>query len=311
LGGTNLRAALVDQSGTFFKTLLVPTDALKGAKSVLASLKSTIHQLIDTSKVQPIAIGMGSPGCIDSKTGKVLFATPNLPGWQGTNLKKVLQSEFHLPVYVDNDANMTAFGESRIGAGKGYANLVCLTLGTGVGGGIIINHHLYHGRESYAGEFGHMTIDSEGWKCNCGGIGCLEAYVGTTGIIKITNKLLKLNQDSILQGLVAGKPALTPQLIYRGASKGDLVSKEVFRFMGFHLGIGIANIINTLSPDAIIIGGGISNAWKYFYPAVKEGILAQGLFASQRTFNILRAKLGENAGLLGAAFFALEQEHKK
>ena len=311
MGGTNLRAALVDQSGTFFKTHFVPTDAPKGGKSVLATLKSTLHQLIDTGKVTPIAIGMGSPGCIDSSSGKVLFATPNLPGWQGLNLKKALQDEFSLPVYVDNDANMTTFGESRMGAGKGYSNLVCLTLGTGVGGGIIINQHLYHGRESYAGEFGHMTINSEGWKCNCGGIGCLEAYVGTAGILKITSKLLKLNQDSLLQDLLKEKQALTPQLIYQAAAKGDIVAKEVFQFMGFHLGIGIANIINTLSPDAIIIGGGISNAWRYFYPGLKEGILEQGLFAGKRKFNIVRAKLGENAGLLGAAFYALEQEKKK
>jgi glucokinase len=307
LGGTNVRAALVDSEGNILARKMLPTSAGDGAAQILQRIIEVSRAVIATDST-PAVIGMGSPGCIDADTGRVLFATDNLPGWRGTDLKSILQDEFALPAFIDNDVNMMAFGESRTGAGKGIASLVCLTLGTGVGGAIILDRKVYRGHQFYSGEMGHLSINFEGPECNCGGRGCLEAYIGTTAILDKVKRLKKNGVSSLVFDLADKyNREVTPQVIFEAASAGDEAALSIFKEMGYYLGFGLGSLINVVSPEAIVIGGGISQAWDFFYPSLVQSLRSQALFGSERTVKIVPAKLGPDAGLIGSGLYALEQ----
>jgi len=272
LGGTNIKAALVTKKGRIIKDYETATEAEKGAKIVINNIISAINK-VKSGKV--LGIGIGSPGPMDYKNG-IITNPVNLP-FRNVPLKKIIEKEFSLPVFLDNDANCFALGEAIFGAGKKYQNVVGITLGTGVGGGIIINKKIYHGRGN-AAELGHMTIKFDGLKARSHNHGDIEEYVSARGVRRIFG-------------------GSNPYLIYKLALKGNKKAIKKFKEMGYYLGIGLANIIYAFDPDIIVVGGKISNSWKFFskamYKTVKERYFAAPC-------PIVKSKL-KDAGILGAA----------
>ncbi|MFH1399553.1 MAG: ROK family protein [Candidatus Woesearchaeota archaeon] len=280
IGGTNIRAALISR-GKIIKNVSVETQANKGQAKVLQNIIYAISQVNQNAEF----IGVGSAGLLDDKKGIILHASnlqlSNVP------LKAIISRKFHLPVSLDNDANCFTLGEALYGAGKGYKNVIGLTLGTGVGGGIVISKKLYRGRGN-AGEFGHATIKFDSGKSGCGNNGCLEEYAGKKAIIKLAKR----------HNLQIKSPFELYQLAARNKK-----AKQVFQQLGFFLGISVTNLINIFDPDIVVIGGQIANSWQYFAPMLKQTVKQRCRIKNTK---ICKAQLS-NAALLGAA--ALYAEH--
>lgn len=292
LGGTNLRIALISEEGKVIKKIKVPS-----VERVVESLLDSIAKIINNDVK---GIGIGVAGLIDHEKGIVL-KSPNLPAMEGVNLADTLEERFKVPVFIENDANVAALGEKWLGAGKELKNFVQLTLGTGIGGGVIYNGRLLN----ISAEIGHMVIVASGTPCSCGNNGCLETYASAKAILSKAIYSLERGTDSILRNLYAGNfYRLTSEDIYKSALEGDGLSRDVLREAGKYLGIGITNIINIFSPQAIVLSGGLIGAWNiYVQEAIKE--------ASKRSFKILFEKtriipsiLKDDAGVIGAACLA-------
>lgn len=289
VGGTNLRAALVSEEGEIVRKIKKPS-----SEQVFDSILEAIEEI----KHNEIAgIGFGVAGLIDRKNGRV-YVSPNLHAIEGIDIVKEIQRKFNVPVFIENDANVAALGEKIGGAGKGFENFVLLTLGTGIGGGIIHQGKLLN----VSAEVGHMSINSEAEKCPCGNIGCLENYASARAMIAKALAGLEKGTESLLKECCKGSfYKLTPEDIYKAALDGDTLSREILRDAGKHLGVGLANIINILSPEAIILTGGLIGAWDiYVQEAIKE--------ASRRAFKVLfdsvkiiPSSLRDEAGIIGAA----------
>ncbi|MBI2523514.1 ROK family protein [Candidatus Woesearchaeota archaeon] len=277
LGGTNIKAASVAKKGKIIKEYEIATESEKGTKTVIDNVISAVNK-VKSGKI--IGIGIGSPGPMDYENG-VITNPVNLP-FRNVPLKKIIQKKFSLPVFLDNDANCFALGEAIFGAGKKYQNVIGITLGTGVGGGVIIDKKIYHGRGN-AAELGHMTIKFDGLKARSGNNGDIEEYVSARGLRKIFK-------------------GSDPYSIYELAIKRNKRAIKTFEEMGCYLGIGLANIIYAFDPDIIVVGGKISNSWKFFskamYKAVKERYFS-------KLCHIVKSEL-KNAGILGAAALLLE-----
>jgi len=273
IGGTEIKAGIVS-NGKIIKKLTIKTQVKKGRKQVIQNITNSIKELFNKNIS---AIGAGAPGPLDYKKG-ILGKQVNLP-LTNFNLKKYIQQKFKVPVAIDNDANVFTLGEALYGAGKNYNNIIGLTLGTGIGGGIVINKKLYHGR-SNAGELGHITIKfDEKIKSKCGNNGCLEEYVSARGI----QRRAKVS---------------SPLQLYNLAAKGDKKAISAWKQTGKLLGIGITNIINSFDPDVVVIGGNISKAWKFFSKAMNQEINKRALLKATK---VVRTKLKENAAIIGAA----------
>ncbi len=306
LGGTNIVSAIVNYQGKIVNHLKVPTLAERGKEATIKRIIETIHENIVQSSVAPndiIGIGIGAPGPLDVKKGIINFA-PNLPGWRDVPLKKILENEFKMKVVLENDANAAAWGERCFGIGRGVDNLVCFTLGTGIGGGIIIDGKIYHGSNYGAAELGHMTVNKDGPRCNCGNYGCLEAYSSATGIknrIKnrieegIKSKFLNFDNDN---GLLE---SLRLKLIFETARKGDKLTKGVVEEAISYLGIAIANIANILNPEMVVLVGGITNEGNKLLIPLRREAKRRALYSNYKSLKIVIGKLGGNAGVLGAA----------
>lgn len=292
IGGTNLRIALISEVGRVIKKIKVPS-----GERILETLLDSIARIINRDVV---GIGIGVAGLIDHEKGTVL-RSPNLPAIEGINLAETLKERFKIPVSIENDANVAALGEKWLGAGKEFKNFVHLTIGTGIGGGVIYNEKLMN----ISAEIGHMVIVASGTPCSCGNNGCLETYASAKAILSKAINSLERGTESILRELYGGNfYRLTSEDIYMSALEGDGLSRAILREAGKHLGIGITNIINIFSPQAIVLSGGLIGAWNiYVQEAIKE--------ASQRSFKILFDKtriipsiLKDDAGIIGAACLA-------
>lgn len=306
LGGTNIVSAIVDYQGKIVNRLKVPTLAERGKEATIKRIIEAIHKNIVQSAIAPddiIGIGIGAPGPLDVKRGIINFA-PNLPGWRDVLLRKILEDEFNMKVVLENDANAAAWGERCFGAGQGVNNLVCFTLGTGIGGGIIINGKIYHGNNYGAAELGHMTVNKDGPRCNCGNYGCLEAYSSATGIknriknrIKegIKSKFLNFDNDDELF------ESLRLKLIFETARKGDKLTKSVVEEAISYLGIAIANIANILNPEMVVLVGGITNEGDKLLIPLKREVRKRAFYSNYKSLKIVIGKLDGNAGVLGAA----------
>lgn len=292
IGGTNLRIALISEEGKVIKKIKVPS-----GERILESLLDSIARIINSDVA---GIGIGVAGLIDHEKGTVL-RSPNLPAIEGINLADTLKERFKIPVSIENDANVAALGEKWLGAGKEFKNFVHLTIGTGIGGGVIYNEKLMN----ISAEIGHMVIVASGTSCSCGNNGCLETYASAKAILSKAINSLESGTESILRELYGGNfYRLTSEDIYKSALEGDGLSRAILRDAGKYLGIGITNIINIFSPQAIVLSGGLIGAWNiYVQEAIKE--------ASQRSFKILFDKtriipsiLKDDAGIIGAACLA-------
>jgi glucokinase len=289
LGGTYLRAGLVSKEGEILRKIRKPS-----SENFLDSVLEAIEEIICE---EIVGIGIGITGLIDRKNGRV-YVSPNLHGIEGIDIAREIRRKHNIPVIIENDANVTALGEKLGGAGRGFENIVLLTLGTGIGGGFIYKDRLLN----ISAEIGHMSINSEGEKCPCGNIGCLENYASARAMVSKALSMLEKGNDSLLKECCEGSfYKLKPEDIYKSALDGDTLSREILRGAGKHLGVGLANIINLMSPDAIILTGGLLGAWNiYIQEAIRE--------ASRRSFKdlfnsvkILPSSLGDKAGVIGAA----------
>lgn len=242
------------------------------------------------------AIGIGCPGPLDSKRGIVL-SPPNLPDWRGVHLKKIVEKKFGIPVAVENDANCAGLGEAIFGAGRCSSSMVLLTLGTGIGSAIVLNGKLWTGKGGFAAELGHTSIDINGPKCGCGNRGCIELYASATGVVRRMRRTVK-----------AGRGPMTAESIFRDSVKGASggAARKIVDETAHYLGCALANIINALDPEVIVLAGGMAKAGRGFIGKVEKAMRERALKESSRGVKVVSAKLGEDAGIIGAAWRAKE-----
>lgn len=296
VGGTNMRTALLNVKGEVLKSLKRPSLAHKGREALIKRLVQMFQDTLreggaDIRKIR--GIGVGFPGPLDTERG-IVFNPPNLKGWQEVYLRDILEQEMGRPVALENDANAAALGEYWKGAGRGTRSLVCLTLGTGVGGGVVLEGRVWHGAKGIAGEIGHMTLVKNGRRCGCGNRGCLETYGSATGIITTMKGLLERHH-------IKPKEAVTLERIGRWARAGDSLAQRAIKETGLSLGIGIANVANLLNPEMIVLSGGVTNLGEYLFGPLREEVKKRALPKAVEGLRIVRAELGDNAGIVGAA----------
>jgi glucokinase len=309
IGGTKLAAGLVTPQGEQIAQDRVPTLAQEGPDRVLARLIDLCRRVVAESGVswsQVQAAGVGCGGPLDPVTG-VIMEPPNLPGWVDVPLVDRLRGALGVPVYLDNDANAGALGEYRFGAGRGVANMVYLTISTGVGGGIILGGHLYRGQNGNAGEIGHMSVVYNGRPCNCGSRGCLEAYASGTSIAARAREAVLAGEPSALLGLAGGSAeAITGETVALALQQGDAVAARIWEETMLILGAGLANVINIFNPRRVVLGGGITNFGDLLFDPVRRIAMSRVFGPFARVAEIVPAQLGWQVGVLGAAAVALE-----
>jgi glucokinase len=307
LGGTHLRAATVDRNGNIHHRLKQPTPQAEQPTEIVRALVNAAHEceVQCTPHGRKIsAVSVAVPGTVNFAEGVVVKA-PNVPCLDGFRLSAALRSELQLPAIVENDANAAAVGEMWQGAGRRYSHLVCVTLGTGVGGGIILDGKLWRGVDGSAGEIGHIGVDPfAGVPCTCGSRGCLEVYASATAIVRMTRETQPRYPTSILHKV----DTLTSERIYEAGLQGDELALEVLRRMGVYLGIGLASLVNLLNPEIIVIGGGVSYGWELFEKHMNQQVRERAFPLPAQRVKITRAECGDDAGLLGAARLAFTRE---
>ncbi|MGG3941367.1 ROK family glucokinase [Peribacillus psychrosaccharolyticus] len=305
LGGTTTKLAIISKYGEIFHKWEIPTDISENGKYITTNIAKTIDEKLEELgmvKSQLLGIGMGAPGPVDGSNGSIYEAI-NL-GWVDYPLKDLLEVETSLPAVVENDANLAALGEMWKGAGNGAKDLIAVTLGTGVGGGVIANGMLVQGASGAAGEIGHITVVPEGGApCNCGKSGCLETVASATGIVRLANEALSTDAGhSILQQKInAGEP-LSSRLLFACAAEGDLLSNEVINKVSFYLGMALSHTANALNPEKIVIGGGVSRAGEQLAAPVREAFERFAFKRVSKSTSISIATLGNDAGVIGAAW---------
>ncbi|MCP4703473.1 MAG: ROK family protein, partial [candidate division Zixibacteria bacterium] len=238
---------------------------------------------------------------VDINTGKVIGVSPNIPGWVGTKLGSHLKEYLNLPVYVDNDANSMALGELRFGAAKRFDNILCITVGTGIGGAVIINKELWRGSNFSAGELGHIVIDYNGQKCDCGNTGCLEKYCTGPAMLKLASEKLKDGMTNTMKEILSDNiENLSIKKLFSGAKKGDEIALSIIDQSAKILGAGLSGIINLLNPEAIVFGGGVIDGGAGYIEIVGAEIRKRSFATATENLRIVKAELGNNAGFIGA-----------
>lgn len=309
IGGMSIKCAFMNENGEVSNRFFLPIIKEEPQDSTLARIGNAINENIQSSEMKKedfVGVGIGCPGSINTITGVCEFAG-NL-GWEHAPIRDVVSKITGLPVKVTNDANAAMLGEAKFGVGKEYNNLVLLTLGTGVGGGLFINGKLFEGNEGKGAELGHMIIEKGGRQCTCGLRGCLETYASATALIKETKKAMYAHRESDMWGYCeADIEKVTGRTVFDCARNGDATAKEVLDEYGEYLALGIANFCNIFRPDAIILGGGLSNAGKELTDPVEKHLKAIHYgFKGTPAVKILIASLKNDAGLLGAAALFLD-----
>lgn len=302
LGGTNLRTALLSSEGDILGKSKEATYASDGWKKVVQRLIQNIQRQQEIAVQQGLsitAVGVGAPGVIQVDKG-IVVKSPNFPDWNNLPLKDELENVLSLPVTIENDANAAALGEQWRGAGRGIGSMILLTLGTGVGGGIVLNRQIWHGADGMAGEVGHMTIIPDGRQCGCGNTGCLEMYASARGIVQSYREAGGVSETG-------NQSEITSAQVYQAASSGNVRAVEVMQDMGRILGIGIANLINIFNPEMVVIGGGVKDAWPLFIDSTRAEIRKRAFEVPAARTEIVPSKLGDDAGMVGAAAAALQK----
>jgi glucokinase len=306
IGGTTTKLAFINMDGKILYKWQIYTDNSNEGKNITINIAKSIAinlAKLKLNKQNLLGIGIGAPGPVNYQTGIILNAV-NL-GWRDSfPLKDLLERETGLPVYIDNDANCAALGEMWKGAGNGAKDLVFVTIGTGIGGGIIINGEIVQGINGAGGEIGHITaMPINGSQCNCGKTGCIETIASATGIVRLAKEeLLTIGTPGELHNILTQEGEITAKDVMVCAQKGDMIAKKVLNHVTFYLGFVLAGIANTLNPEKIVIGGGVSKAGKILINPLKEQF-AQFTFKPVReSTEIIVATLGNDAGVIGAAW---------
>jgi glucokinase len=334
LGGTNLRIAAVDISGHLVEKVTLGTKVSLGRDHVLNDMCDAIQHLSEKYKnsAKMLGIGIGVPGIIDMETG-LLRESPNLPGWAEYPVRAEIERRLTTMVILENDANVAAFGEKWLGAAREHDDMAMLTLGTGVGGGLVLGGKIWHGMNGMAGEFGHTTVEPEGHPCGCGNRGCLEQYASATAVVRMAREAIAEHSSSALARAAHEDAEFSAKSIFNLAIQGDEDAKRIFRRVGRAIGIVLSAMVNSLNLPIYVIGGGVASAWEAFAPSIFEELrqrcmvyaatappdpLAQGGGASAhvepgpgRKTIITRALLGSDAGLFGAARLPMIAEARR
>jgi glucokinase len=324
LGGTNLRIAAVDAQGQLIEKVTLGTKTALGRDHVLNAMCEAIRNTSEKYKLsgELLGVGIGVPGIIDMQTG-MMRESPNLPGWADYPVRNEIEKRLGAPVILENDANVAALGEKWLGAGRHVGDMAMLTLGTGVGGGLVLDGKIWHGMSGMAGEFGHTTVDPEGQLCGCGNHGCLEQYASATAIMRMAREMIATGDAPGLAKAASADPEFSAREIYNLAIQGDEQARRIFRRVGRALGIALATMVNGLNLEMYVIGGGVCSAWEAFSPTVFEELRQRAMVyaatapadplhmpsgasgpvepGTRPTTIITRALLGSDAGLFGAA----------
>jgi glucokinase len=326
LGGTNLRIAAVSEQGELLEKAVTETKLTLGRDAVMAEMAAAVREL--SAKFGKwrrfLGVGVGVPGIIDQRTG-MLRESPNLPGWNDYPVREEIERRLASAVFLENDANCAALGEAWLGAARHAAHMCMITLGTGIGGGLICDGRVWQGMTGMAGEIGHINVDPDGPKCGCGSYGCVEQFASATAVLRMAREAIAAGKAPALAEAQQHGRELTAEIVYDLAKRGDTAAQEIFRKAGRALGILLADLVNALNMQMYVIGGGVSSAWDVFAPAMFEELRRRSYVyaatapedisaaldaaafppeeprsAGARTV-ITRARLGSDAGLFGAA----------
>ena len=303
IGGTNIKIALVDFNGKIVYSNTTPTRAEMGYEAGINNIKQAIKELMAETKVDEKtieAIGFGLPGQIDYKAG-IVKNLPNIPGWVNIPLAQIIEDEFKIPTKLDNDVRCAALGELNFGAGKGCENLICITVGTGIGSGIVLNGKLVRGAANAAGEIGHIKMDMTGGPlCGCGDYGCFEAYASGPAIVTMAREYISGGKSAKYKEM-APDGIITPYIVAQAALQGDAVSIQIFKQMGKIIGLGLTSVINLLNPEKIIIGGGVADAGDILLEPIRKTIADRAMPIQAEAVQIVPAQLANTAGVIGAS----------
>lgn len=310
LGGTAIKAALFDTTGNMLGKIQVPTPVQEGIDAITSTIHHTVLRLIVESKLENVkllGIGVGVPGFVDEKAGVILEAVnlhcKNVP------LRDNLQKLANVPVSIGNDANNAALGEMWQGAGKGAKDLVAITLGTGVGGGVIVNGQVIQGVTGAGGEIGHITVvPSGGPQCNCGKTGCLENYASATGVIREGTQVAIDQSSPFLAERLSSQGKVTARDVFEAALAGDEAALFIVDQAAHYLGLGLSHLANILNPSKIVIGGGVSAAGDFLFDRVRASFKHFALPICYEACEIVPATTGNDAGVIGAAWLIYNQQ---
>lgn len=307
-----MKLGLVDAQGHVAHDAVLPSAALGVPGVFVEQVGRSIEALARAAGTTPRrlrGVGIGAPGVVDVRRG-IVHSCVNVPRWREVPLSRLMERRLSCRCAVDNDANLVTLGEWRFGAGVSCRNMVCVTLGTGVGGGIVIDGQLYRGASGSAGELGHMITDPAAGGCVCGAAGCLEAQIGTRALIRQARRALR-HPAGVLRNLIRRSGGrITPELISQAAAAGDGAAREIWSEFGRRLGIGVATVVNALNPERLVIGGGVANAWRWFWPSLKASMQRCALTVPAQAARIVRARLGPRAGVIGAAVLIGTDSHR-
>lgn len=308
MGGTKILTAVIDSAGTILSSDYVATpaegDYKEGVAAILASLQRSLQGAgLSLSNIS--AVGLGIPGISNPETG-ILFTSPHLPQWHNIPVRDLIENQTGLKTFLVNDANAAAVGELAFGAARGACNFIYVTISTGIGGGIIINGELYTGTCGTAGEIGHMTIDDNGLLCNCGNRGCWETLASGTALARIAReRLVEGVQSSILHHAGGKMENITAEIVHEAAVAGDRLALQLIEQTGIYIGVGLVNLIDVFNPECIVIGGGLAQIGDMLLEPAFRIVKERAYSENVRCLRLLKAELGGNSGVLGAAAYAL------
>jgi len=320
LGGTNLRIAAVSTDGQLLEKVNVPTRIAMGPNQVADDMCDAILRLSERYRSGGafLGAGIGVAGIIDLEAG-IVRKSANLPGWENYHVRDEIERRLGARIFLENDAKVAALGEQWLGAGRNVDNMAMLTLGTGIGGAIVLDGKIFHGMNGMAGEFGHVTVEPDGIPCGCGNHGCAERYASATGLVRMAREAIESGQAPSLARAASSDAEFGAKAVYDLAMQGDEAAKRIFRRFGCVLGILLADIVNVLNLPVYVIGGGVASAWDAFAPSMFEELRERSLIyaatasddssgnaaqpggAKRWTTVIKRAELGGDAGLYGGA----------
>ena len=312
IGGTNLVVGCVAEDGSRLHALAEePTCAEAGATDVLDRLVALAARTIARTRaelpgVEIAGVGVGAPGPLDTRSGVVLL-TPNL-GWVNLPLRRIIHDRLALPAALDNDANCAVLGEWWVGAARGSRTAIGITIGTGIGGGLILDGGLFHGASDVAGEIGHTTIDTDGRRCKCGNYGCLEAYASGPNIALRAREAIEAGAESRLPEYVGGDLArISAQTVYQAAKEGDVLALEVVNDTAKFLGVGLANLVNVFNPEVVVVCGGVTLAGEHLFTPLRREVARRAFKPAVAACRIVPGELVGTAGVYGAAKVFLDQ----
>jgi glucokinase len=307
IGGTNITVALVTEKGEIIRKISFPTRAEQGKTKIIKRIINALDVIMQGLSFNSIkGIGIGAAGDIDQNKGVIRFS-PNL-AWKNVPIVHLLNKRVKTRIVLDNDANAAAWGAYILETRRKIKNLLCVTLGTGVGGGLILNGKIYHGASGSAGEIGHMTLNPQGQRCKCGNYGCLETYLGSNYIVEKAIREIRKGEKSLIEKM-AGRnlKSITSQTIHTAALKGDRLAKRIWKEAGEHLGIALAGVINLLNPGIIVFCGGVAKAGELIFKPMKAEIKRRAFKIPFEKVRFTRTKFGEDLGVIGAALLTLQE----